>query len=207
MPTLLHIDVSPRGSFSISKQLSAAAVAAWKAKHPTGKVIERDLSKTELSFVDVHWIMGAYTPPEKHSEEHKRALALSDELVGELQAADEIVIGTPMYNFGVPAALKAWIDHVERFGETFAYGAKGLPEGLLKGKKLIVTIASGGRYAAGTQLEYLDHELPYLRMIFGYIGITDVTFVQAGGTARVMKQEISAQEFLAPFVSQAQAAV
>src|SRR5216684_4242953 len=113
MPTLLYISISPRGDYSISRQLGNAAVEAWKARNPKGRVIERDLVRTPLTFVDFDWIAGAYSPPEHH---------------------DEIVVATPMYNFAVPAALKAWIDHVVRAGKTFRYTAAGTPEGLLAGK-------------------------------------------------------------------------
>src|SRR6267142_4982622 len=114
MKTLLHLNSSPRGNYSVSRKLSSEVVAAWKATNPEGKVIERDLAKSHLTFVNLNWILGAFTPPENHSEAHKKALAVSDELVAELLASDVIVIGTPMYNFAVPAALKAWIDHIVR---------------------------------------------------------------------------------------------
>ena len=118
MPTLLHLHASPRGDFSISRQLSTAAVAAWKEKHPGGKVVERDLTKTDITFVDLDWIIGASSRPDHLTDSHKSALAISDTLIAELLEADEIVIGTPMYNFAVPAVVKAWIDHVVRNGKT-----------------------------------------------------------------------------------------
>ena len=206
MPTLLHLDASPRGNYSISRQLSTAAVNSWKDKNPDGKVIERDLTKTGMTFVDLDWIMGAFSAPDQHTASHKAALAISDELIGELLAADEIVIGSPMYNFAVPAVLKAWIDHVVRAGKTFRYGAAG-PEGLVKGRKAVIAVASGGTYDAGSGLEAYNYEIPYLRHILGFIGITDVTFVQAGGTTRVIQGQVSSEEFLSPFVRQIAAAV
>jgi len=204
MPTLLHITVSPRGAYSISRQLSEAAVREWKTRNSGGRVIERDLSKTPLTFVDLDWIMGAFTPPEHHNENHKKALALSDELVSELLEADDVIVGTPMYNFAVPAALKAWIDHVVRAGKTFRYTANGTPEGLLAGKnkKVLAIIASGGNYAEGSGMTALDFEVPYLRFIFGYMGITDLRFIQAGGTAAVMQGRVSTENFLAPYLDQ-----
>lgn len=203
MPTLLHISVSPRGSYSISRRLSDAAVDAWKARNPGGRVIERDLAKTQLTFVDLDWIQGAFSPPEHHNENHKRAIALSDELVAELVAADEIILGAPMYNFAAPAALKAWIDHVVRAGRTFRYTAAG-PEGLLAGenKKVLAIIASGGSYVEGSGFSALDYEVPYLRFIFGFMGITDVQFIQAGGTGSVAQGRVSAEEFLAPYLNE-----
>lgn len=208
MPTLLYISTSPRGDYSISRQLGNAAIEAWKARNPEGRVIERDLARTPLTFVDLDWIAGAYSPPEHHNESHKKALALSNELVAELVAADEIVVATPMYNFSVPAALKAWIDHVVRAGKTFRYTAAGKPEGLLAGKnkKVLAIIASGGNYKQAG-LSALDHELPYLRFIFGFMGITDVQFIQAGGTGAVAQGRISPEDFLTPYLTEIPQAV
>ena len=209
MTTLLHINVSPRGNYSISRQLGNAAVQAWKERNPGGRVIERDLAKSPLTFVDLDWIAGAFSPPEQHNENHKRAIALSDELVSELIEADEIVLATPMYNFAVPAALKAWVDHVVRAGKTFRYSAAGKPEGLLAGKnkKVLAIITSGGNYGEGSGLSALDHEVSYLRFIFGLMGISDVRFVQAGGTGAVLQGRVSAEEFLAPHLREIASAV
>lgn len=209
MATLLHINVSPRGNYSISRRLGNAAVQAWKDRNPGGRVIERDLAKTALTFVDLDWIAGAYSPPEHHNENHKKALALSDKLISELVQADEIIMATPMYNFTVPAALKAWVDHVVRAGKTFRYTAAGTPEGLLAGKKrkVLAIIASGGSYVDGSGLTALDHEVPYLRFIFAFMGITDVRFVQAGGTGAVLQGRVSAEEFLSPHLKEIAAAI
>jgi FMN-dependent NADH-azoreductase len=208
MPTLLHINVSPRGSHSISRQLSDAAVTEWKAKNPGGRVVERDLAQTPLTFVNFDWIMGAFAPPETHTESHKKALAISDELVAELIAADEVVIGTPMYNFAPPAALKAWIDHVVRAGKTFRYESGGAPVGLLAAdKKVVIILASGGNYAEGGGLTAYDHELPYLRFILGFMGLKNVTFIQAGGTGAVSQGKVKAEDFLAPYLKQVAATV
>ena len=206
MSTLLHLDASPRGDYSVSRQLSTAAVKAWKTKNPTGTVVERDLAKTELTFVDMEWIVGAFSAPDQHTDGNKRALAISDELVAEVLAADEIVIGTPMYNFAIPAVLKAWIDHVVRAGKTFQYTANGV-DGLAKGRKIVVAVASGGAYDEASGMAAYNYEIPYLRHILGFIGISDVTFVQAGGTMAVAQGKISAEEFLSPFVKQIEEAV
>jgi FMN-dependent NADH-azoreductase len=204
MPTLLHINVSPRGNQSISRRLSDAAVEAWKESNPEGRVIERDLAKTPLTFVNLDWIAGAFSPPEYHTESHKKALALSDELVSEVIEADEIILGTPMYNFSIPAALKAWIDHIVRAGKTFRYRADGTPEGLLAGtgKKVLVIVASGGSYPEGSPLAALNYEIPYLRFILAFMGLTDVRFIHAGGTASVMQGRISPEEFLTPYLNE-----
>jgi FMN-dependent NADH-azoreductase len=204
MPTLLHITVSPRGNYSISRQLGNAAVEAWKQRNPGGRVIERDLAKTPLTFVDVDWIAGAFSPPEYHTENHKKALALSNELVSELLESDEIILATPMFNFAVPAALKAWIDHVVRAGKTFRYKADGTPEGLLAGtgKKVLVIVASGGSYPEGSAMAALNYEIPYLRFILAFMGLTDVRFIHAGGTGSVMQGQISPEKFLAPYLNE-----
>lgn len=209
MPTLLHINVSPRGNYSISRQLGAAAVEAWQKSNPGGRVIERDLAKTPLTFIDVDWIVGAFSPPEHHNQSHKKALALSDQLISEVVEADGIVLATPMYNFAVPAVLKAWVDHVVRAGKTFRYTAEGKPEGLFAGKdkRLLAVIASGANYAEGSGLTALDYEVPYLRFIFGFMGITNVRFIQAGGTRNVIQGRISAEEFLSPYLKEIASAV
>ena len=205
MPTLLQIDASPRGDYSISRKLSAAFAEAWKAKHPDGQVVTRDLSKTGLTFVDMDWIGGAYSSPDQHTPEHKKALAISDELIGEVMGADEIVLGTPMYNFGVPAIVKAWIDHVARVGKTFSIDATGY-HGLIQGKKATLLIASGGQYGPGSPAEGYNLETPYLKAVLGFLGITDVSVVLAGGTSDVMQGKVSAEEFLKPYVEQVHAA-
>ncbi len=198
MPKLLSVSVSPRGDYSISSNLTAQFVEAWKANHADGEVITRDLQKTELPFVDLPWIAGAYTPAEQHSPEMARALAISNELIGELQAADHIVIGTPMYNFSTPAILKAWIDHIVRFGVTFSASY----EGLLKGKKTTIIVASGGVYTAGAFMESYNFETAYLKHILGFIGLTDLNFIMAGGSNDVAQGKISQQDLVAQFVPQ-----
>jgi FMN-dependent NADH-azoreductase len=207
MPTLLHINVSPRGDYSLSRQLGDAAVRLWMGKNPSGRVIERDLAKTALTFVDLDWIQGAFSPPEYRTDIHRKALALSDQLVAELLEADEIILATPMYNFAIPAALKAWIDHVVRAGKTFRYNASGRPEGLAGGKTVLAIVASGGNYVEGSGMTSLDYEVPYLRFIFGFMGIHDVRFVRAGGTGQVQQGKISAEAFLSPHLAEVFAAV
>ena len=129
MPSLLAIQVSPRFETSTSRKLTTLFVDKWRTAHPDGHVTVRDLVLTPLPYVDLPWIGGAFTPPEKHSPESVAAIAISNELVGELQAADHIVIGTPMYNFSIPAALKAWIDHIVRVGVTVSPDNVGLLTG------------------------------------------------------------------------------
>jgi FMN-dependent NADH-azoreductase len=209
MATLLHISVSPRGKESISRRLGHSAVEAWKANNPRGRVIERDLAKTPLNFIDLDWIAGAFSPPESHTENHKKALALSNELVSELLESNEIILATPMFNFAVPAALKAWIDYVVRAGKTFRYKADGTPEGLLAGqnKKVLVIVASGGSYPEGSAMAALNYEIPYLRFILGFMGLTDIRFIHAGGTSSVRQGRISTEEFVSPYLQEIAAAI
>ena len=202
MPTLLHIDASPRGDYSISRKVSSAFVESWKQANPGGKVIRRDLATSNLTFVDIDWIVGAFSTPEKLTEGHKKALELSDKLIQELLESDHVIIGTPMYNFNVPAVLKAWIDHIVRIGRTFNMGAGGL-EGLAKGRKVTVAIASGSSYAVGSPFASYNRETEYLKQIFGFIGIADVDFIMAGGTNDVAQGKIEEKEFIAPFTTEA----
>src|ERR1700756_2697665 len=142
MATLLHIDSSPLGDASISRQLTNEFVQNWKKANPDGKVITRDLSKTILKPVTAEWVGAAYTPEDARQAGQRELLSVSDALIAELEAADEYVFGVPMHNFSVPSVLKLWIDLVARVNKTFSY-ASGSPEGLLKGKKATFLIASG----------------------------------------------------------------
>lgn len=198
MATLLKIDVSPRGDHSISRKLGTAFQEQWQKAHAGGTVIARDLAKTDMPFVDMPWILGAYSPEEARNEEQRKALELGDLLIGELEQADEYLITTPMYNFAVPAALKAWIDHVVRVGKTFRTTETGGYEGLLHAKKATVIVASAGSYEAGTPAETYDSESPYLKQLLGFLGVTDVTVIKAGGTYKVNSGQISAEDLVAP---------
>jgi FMN-dependent NADH-azoreductase len=195
MPKLLAVLASPRGDYSISNKLTHQFVAEWQKNHTGGEVVTRDLTKTELPFVDMPWIAGAYTAPDQHTAEHKAALKISDTLIAELFAADHIVIGTPMYNFSTPANLKAWIDHLVRFNITF----NASYEGLVKGKKVTIIIASGSDYTPGSPMESYNAESAYLKQILGFIGMTDVNVVLAGGTNAVNQGKEPLPEFAARF--------
>ena len=201
MSTLLKIDVSPRGDYSISRKLGNHFATEWQSNHVGGEIVTRDLATTKMSFVDLPWIAGAFTAPDKHTDEHRAALKLSDELIAELMAADEVVISTPMYNFNVPAALKAWIDHIVRLNKTFGFGPEGL-KGLAAGKKVTVIIASGSEYTSGSPMESYNTQGPYLRVVLGFIGITDITIVHAGGTNKVAQGQVTEPAFLEQFTHQ-----
>ncbi|MCW6512953.1 FMN-dependent NADH-azoreductase, partial [Lichenifustis flavocetrariae] len=181
MPNLLVVETSPRGDYSISRDLTRRFVSRWRSAHPDGHVVDRDLMETDLPFVNAPWLQAYFTPAEKHSAEMKAVLSLSDELVAELLAADHLVIATPVYNYNVPAALKAWVDHVVRKGMTLGQDGKGM----LTGKKATVLLASGGVYTEGSPIRDRDIASQYLRLILNVIGITDVTFIAAGGAKAV----------------------
>src|ERR1700731_4424005 len=175
--TLLRIDSSARRN-SVSRQLTSKFVETWKKQHPGGRVLERDLATTPLPLITDEWTLAAHSDPAGLTPAQQETLSVSDTLVEELLAADTIVIGAPMYNLTVSAPLKAWIDQIVRVGRTFLYGAGG-PEGVLKGKKVVVLTSRGGAFRPGTPTAQYDHQEPYLRHILGFIGLTDVSFIHA----------------------------
>lgn len=204
MASLLKIDVSPRGEASYSRQFGSTFLQAWQAANPGATVVTRDLARQQPTYVDLQWIAGAFSPPENLTDEHKGALKLSNEIVAEVQAAETILITTPMYNFQVPAVLKAWIDHLVRVGVTVNYTDKG-PVGQLNGKKVFVLVAGAGSYEKGTPAESYDHLSPYLRFILGFIGITNVEILIAGGASAVQYGKISEADWKKPYEEKAAA--
>jgi len=174
---LLRIDSSARRN-SVSRQLTARFVEAWKKENPQGAVIERDLASTALPPITDEWTQAAYSDPAALTAAQKQELALSDQLIDEILQADTIVIGAPMYNLTVSAPLKAWIDQVVRVGKTVLYGPNG-PQGVLKDKKVVVLTSRGGSFRPGSPTAIYDHQEPYLRHILAFIGLTDVTFIHA----------------------------
>ncbi len=200
MATLLHLNTSPLAS-SVSRELTREFVSNWKASHPSGKVIDRDLAANPPKPLDQAWIYATFTPEEALQPEQKDLIAYSDEAIAELEQADEYVMGVAMHNFSIPAVLKLWIDQVVRRGRTFSYGAEG-PKGLLSGKKATVLVATGGVYDAGTPYAAFNFIEPYLRTVLGFVGITDVKFVTAGGTAQLMSGTVDRGQFLQPHLDQ-----
>ena len=203
MSTLLHIDSSPLYGRSVSRQLTKAFVTQWRSSHPGGTVIDRDLNATALSPITSEWVGSAYTPADARTLQQKELLALSDILLAELERADEYLFGVPMHNFGVPAVLKLWIDQIARVGRTFTY-ADGAPRGLITGKKATFLIATGGIYDAQTQMASFNFVEPYLRSVFGFLGVTDSSFLTAGGTAALNYGQ-DRDAFLAPHLQAVQA--
>jgi FMN-dependent NADH-azoreductase len=181
MTTILHINSSIRGTDSVSRQLSSEFVSKWKATNPGDIVIERDLAQDPVPHLTEQMMGAFFTTADRRSPEQARTVKLADALVEELLGADVIVLGAPMYNFSISSALKAWIDHVTRAGVTFNYTDTG-PVGLLKDKKVYVFTASGGIYSDGPA-QSMNFQEPYLRLILGFIGLTDITVVRSEGLA------------------------
>jgi FMN-dependent NADH-azoreductase len=173
---LLQIDSSARAG-SVTRRLTAKFADEWKKSHPGGEVINRDLPTTRLPLITDDW-SATQIEPSKLSPSQRNYLATSDALIEEVLTADVIVFGAPMYNFAIPSVLKAWIDQIVRLGKTVTYGPHG-PQGLLGNKRVVVITARGGAYAKSTPRERFDFQEPYLRHIFGFVGLTDVTFIHA----------------------------
>ncbi len=171
MNTILQINSSSRYHDSITRQVAELVVNNLSGDNTT--IINRDLAKG-LPFIDEQWIGANFTAPEDRTDEHKATLSFSDSLVNELQQAEHIVIASPIYNFSLPAVLKAWVDLIARARLTFQYTANG-PEGLLKNKKAYIVIASGG-VPVGSPMDFAS---PYLKQALAFVGITDVTIIDA----------------------------
>ena len=181
--TILHVESSPLGDRSVSRKLAARILAELKAKHPGSKIIERDLAAIPFPHLNGLTVGAFFTPPEQRNEMLSEAIKLSDEAVDDVMAADVIVIGAPMHNFGIPSSLKAWIDYIVRTGRTVRYTAKG-PERLVPaGKKVIIASARGGFYSEGPS-KALDYQETYLKAVLEFIGLTDISFVRAEGVGR-----------------------
>lgn len=182
MSHILHLDASPRAERSFSRTLSHEFVTAWKEANSGDTVTYRDLGHQSIPHVTEAWIAAAYSSPADYTPELQEEIRLSDELIDELLAADRYVMGVPLYNFSVPSVFKAYIDQIVRPGRTFAVDANGYT-GLVENKKLLVVTAQGGSYRPGTPTGGYNFHEPYLRAIFGFIGITDVSFIYADGLA------------------------
>ena len=180
---LLHIDSSPLGGNSVSRQLTESVVAQWRATHPGTVVDYLDLAKDAPSHLNSD-SLGFRMGPNAGglSDVQRRENEISEALVSQFLAADVVVVGAPMFNFSVPTQLKAWIDRVAQAGRTFTYTDKG-PKGLAGGKTVIVVSTRGGVYSTNPALAGLDHQESYLKTVFGFLGITDIQFVRAEGVA------------------------
>jgi FMN-dependent NADH-azoreductase len=175
---ILQVNSSVRREGSQSTLLANAIVDRLRASNPGAKVTVRDLARTPHPTLDDAALQALFTSADKQTPEQAARVAQDDVLIAEIGDADVVVLGVPMYNFGVPAQLKNWIDAVTRAKVTFRYTASG-PEGLLKGKRIYVVLTRGGRYRSTPA----DTQVPYLRIALGFIGLTDVEFVYAEGLA------------------------
>lgn len=178
MQTLLKINSSIFSDAGKSSRLADYFVAAWRDANPGGVVIERDLARDPVPHLDAGRFGAFIAPPAQRSAQQIAAIEYSDALIAELERADVVVLGLPLYNFGVPSALKAYFDHIARAGVTFRYGADG-PIGLLTGKEVHVLAARGGLYAGSAR----DSQTTFVRDFLGFLGMTDVRFIYAEGLA------------------------
>ena len=196
---ILQVNSSARIEGSHSTKLAQALVARIRADNPGATLTVRDLSRMPHPPLDESTLQALFMPADQRTPEHDARIALDDVLIAEIQAADVVVLGVPMYNFGVSAQLKNWIDAISRAQVTFRYTANG-PEGLLKGKKVYVALTRGGKYRNTPS----DTQVPYLQTIFTFLGMTDVHFVYAEGLAMGPEAEqnalASARSQIAPRV-------
>jgi len=197
MPTLLHLDSSARGERSVSRQLTRDFAASWKQAYSGAEVIYRDIGHNPVPFVSETFIAAAFTPPDALSPELGAAIAVSNELIAELQTATEYVWGVPMYNFSVPAAFKAYIDQIVRVGQTFAVDESG-SKGLLTGKKATIITSSGGAYREGSPAAPYNLQEPWIRTILAFIGVTNVDFIVADGLSEVELGKRDREQYLKP---------
>jgi FMN-dependent NADH-azoreductase len=181
MSKVLLITSSPRGEASHSSRIARTLVDQLAAGDPKSTVTVRDLLKEPLPHIGEHFVNALFAPPEDHTPAQSAAVALSDRLIAELLAADVIVIASAMINFGISSTLKTYIDYILRKGVTFRYTEHG-PEGLVKGKKAYIVRASGGVYSEG-DYKTLNFQDPYLKLVLGFIGITDVETIHIEGIA------------------------
>jgi FMN-dependent NADH-azoreductase len=181
MNNLLLVLSSARGAESISERIARRLVGDIVAGAPGTKVVTRDLVRNPLPHLEAAFASGRVRPAQELSRDEALVIARSDVLVDEALAADTIVIAAPMHNFSVPSSLKAWIDHIARPGRTFTYTATG-PEGLLKGKRVILVLARGGIYTKGP-MQQMEFQESYLRAVLGFLGITDIETIHVEGIA------------------------
>jgi FMN-dependent NADH-azoreductase len=201
---LLHLDSSILGGNSASRQLSAAITDQLTKATPGLEIVYRDLAAQPLSHLTGE-LFAARQGAVPESPAIQKDIAASEAVLDEFLDADIVVIGAPMYNFGIPSQLKAWIDRIAVAGKTFRYGAAG-PEGLAGGKRVIVTISRGGLYGAGMPTAAFEHVESYLRAVFGFLGVTDLKIIVAEGLAMGAEQRGKAMGDALQTVSQLQAA-
>ncbi len=199
MSILLHIDSSPMGEASISRQLTGEFVRRWRYANPDGEVIYRDLATTAIPVIDAAWVAANYTPKESRTPKQHETLALSTVSTGELLRADESVIGVPMHNWGPSSGFKLWTDQIVRFGETVALTTSGM-KGMLGQKRVTLFVTAGRDFSAQSTDASRNHLEPWLRTFFGSLGVRDLRLVFADGTAAVRRGTTDRDSFLAPHI-------
>jgi len=200
MSVLLHIDSSPMGERSISRNLTWEFVNKWRCANPEGWVIRRDLAAITIPVVDAAWIAANYTPADVRTPEQNEILALSSALTRELLDADEYVIGVPMHNWGPAASFRLWMDQVVRFGETVAITPTGT-KGTLTGKRLACFVTAGRHYGPNSEDPSHNHLEPWLRTFFSNLGVENMEFRFVDGTVEVGRGRIAREDFLAPHLA------
>ena len=194
MKKILHIISSPRDAVSNSTQLGNQVIAKLQERYPGSSVAVNNVVENDYSHITAMHVAGYFLPAEDKTQAHIEVVRPSDAAVQELMDADLIVVSLPLYNFNMPSALKAWIDHIVRSGITFSYKT-GQPEGLLKNKKVYLAIASNGVYSEGP-MKAFDFSEPYLKFIFSFIGLNDITTFRIEGTGIPGFKETAVQKGL-----------
>jgi FMN-dependent NADH-azoreductase len=201
MCNILFVSSSPRGSASYSNQIAQRVISDLRERNSNARLVVRDLAQAPLPHIDDDFVTATRAPNGPQTDRQRAILALSDALVDELLAADIVVIAAPMINFGVPTQLKSWFDYVARAGRTFRYSEAG-PQGLVTGKRVIIVSASGGIYSGANAA--FDFQVPWLRSMLGFLGITNIEVIRVEGTALGPKP---AEEAVARAAAQARATV
>ena len=199
MATLLHIDSSPMGEASISRQLTREFVQRWRCANPRGTVVSRDLARIAIPVVDAAWVAANYTPKESRTPRQNDLLALSTELTAELMDADEVVIGLPMHNWGPCSSFKLWVDQIVRFGETVALTPSGM-KGTLDNKRITCFLSAGRDFSRYSENAGRNHLEPWVRTLFGNLEVRDLRLIFVDGTSAVKNGTIDRVAFLTPHI-------
>ncbi|WNZ25817.1 FMN-dependent NADH-azoreductase [Leptolyngbya sp. NK1-12] len=191
MTHVLHIDTSPRLDRSHSRLLAREFLEQWKTNHPNATITHRDLARQPIPYINDTWVSAKFTSADQYTPELAAAIALSDELIDEFLSADRYVLSTPMYNFGIPAVLKSYIDYIVRPKRTFAATEAGF-KGLVTNKKMVLVQTRGSDFRPGSVYDAVNFQEPYLKTVFGFIGITDIEAIAANGlNTHLREQELA----------------
>jgi len=199
MSVLLHLDSSPMGEQSISRQVTREFAGLWRKAHPRGAVIYRDVTSIRIPVVDAEWVAANYTPVEARTLRQQDILALSTELTQELLDADEYVLGVPLHNWGPAASFKLWADQIVHFGRTMKITERGL-KGALDQKRLTIFMTAGRRYGFSFESRSRNHLEPWLRTLFENLGIRDMRMIFIDGTAAIRRGKVDTTQFLSPHI-------